>query len=321
MKIDRLERININDSPQWVLIRGKNDNAPLLLHVQAGPGLPIIPEADTMEKMLHLEEHFLVVYWDQRGCGKSYSKNTDASSINFSRLSDDIISCVKYLLKTYHKQNANISGYSIGASLALMAVAKQHDIFGNLFLVGTDVDIPRANSFAIEFALKKAKELNRVNLIKRIEELQNMPITDAKRFQQRAKILTDFGGITIHRKYNQLVLSSIRNLLYSKSYSLTDVAKTIKGMKFCQNALLPEMDTFNLFNLIASIEAPVHFVHGRHDGVAPHDIAQSFFKQIKAPEKKFTTFENSAHMPHYDEPDKFAELLISECLSKNKQYN
>jgi hypothetical protein len=46
--------------------RGKSADAPLLIHVQAGPGLPMIPEAYTMEKQLHLENNFLVAYRDQR---------------------------------------------------------------------------------------------------------------------------------------------------------------------------------------------------------------------------------------------------------------
>jgi hypothetical protein len=45
MKICKLEKLNINESEQWVLVRGNNINAPLLIHVQAGPGLPIIPDS------------------------------------------------------------------------------------------------------------------------------------------------------------------------------------------------------------------------------------------------------------------------------------
>ena len=96
MKINVLEKVNINNSEQWLLIRGKNEDAPLIIHVQAGPGLPIIAEADTMKKLLHLEEHFLVVYWDQRACGKSFNEKINPESINFSQLSDDIIELTKY---------------------------------------------------------------------------------------------------------------------------------------------------------------------------------------------------------------------------------
>lgn len=317
MKINRLEKISINNSEQWVLVRGGTADAPLLIHVQAGPGLPIIPEADAMEKLLHLEDHYLVAYWDQRGCGKSFSEQVDPKSINFSQLSDDIISCTKYLLKGYGKHNAIIIGYSIGATATLMASVKQNDLFSNLFVVGMDIDIPAANAFAIDFAMKRAGERNNRKMIKHLKELQRTPIIDAKRFQQRAKILTDLGGIKVGSNYTQLVLSTIKNMLLCKSYSIGDIVKTIKGMEFCQNALLPELDTLNLFKIVSAVDVPVHFIHGKRDGVSPYDIALSFHNRLQAEQKEFTAFENSAHMPHYDEPGKFAKLLNERTLTED----
>ena len=317
MKIHHLEKININNTEQWVLVRGKTADAPLLIHVQAGPGLPIIPEADTMEKLLHLEDHFLVAYWDQRGCGKSFSKQVDPKSINFSQLSNDIISCTTNLLRKYSKHNAIVVGYSIGATASLMAAVKQNDLFSNLFLVGMDVDIPAANVFTIDFALKRASERNNRKMIKNLEELKRTPIIDAKRFQQRAKILTDLGGIKVGSNYVQLVLSTVKNMLLCKSYTIGDIVKTIKGMELCQNALLNELDTLNLFKIISAVDVPVHFIHGKRDGVSPYDIALSFYNHLQAEQKEFTTFENSAHMPHYDEPGKFAKLLIEHALAED----
>ena len=85
MEINNLEKINVNNSEQWILVRGKNPDAPLILPVQAGPGLPMIPEANALEKLLHLENNYVVAYWDQRGCGKSFNKNIDPKTINFSQ--------------------------------------------------------------------------------------------------------------------------------------------------------------------------------------------------------------------------------------------
>ena len=118
------KKLNINQSVQWVLVRGKNKDAPLLIHVQQGPGLPMISEANEMEKHLHLENHFLVAYWDQRGCGKSFSKDIPPETINLAQMADDIIACTKYLLKKYNKNKAVIVGYSIGATIALWQLQK-----------------------------------------------------------------------------------------------------------------------------------------------------------------------------------------------------
>ena len=80
-------------------------------------------------------------------------------------------------------------------------------------------------------------------------------------------------------------------------------------MEFCQNVLLPEFNTVNLFRRIERIDVPVHFIQGRKDGVAPYQTAVEYYEYLRAATKTFTCFDNSAHMPHYDEPEKFAKLL------------
>ncbi len=308
MKINSLEKVMINHSEQWVLVRGKDSDAPLIIHVQAGPGFPMIPEANAMEKNLHLEADYLVAYWDQRACGKSYNKKTDPRTINFSQLADDIICCTKYLLDKYQKRKAIIAGYSQGATLALMAASKDKSIFARLFLVGLDIDIPTANKYTIEFAVTKATERNKGALLRQAIDLLKNPVSNAKQFQKRAKLLTNLGGIKVGTSYNQLVMSTISNMISSNAYRLSDIPKTIKGMEFSQNALLPEFNTLNLFHRIKSIDVPVHFVQGKQDGIAPYQVSVEYYEYLDAT-KTFTAFANSAHMPHYDEPEKFSQLL------------
>src|ERR1700755_2183824 len=114
--MNSLNKVTINGTEQWVLVRSEKADAPLIIHVQAGPGFPMIPEANTMERMLHLEQDYLVAYWDQRGCGKSFNKNIDPQTINFQQMADDIISITEHLLKTYGQKKAILVGYSAGAT-------------------------------------------------------------------------------------------------------------------------------------------------------------------------------------------------------------
>jgi pimeloyl-ACP methyl ester carboxylesterase len=315
MTINSLEKVTINFSEQWILVRGKSADAPLIIHVQAGPGLPMIPEANAMEKQLNLENDYLVAYWDQRACGKSYNKNSDPKTINLSQLADDVLTCTKYLLIKYIKEKAIIIGYSIGATVSLMAAAKNSGIFDCLFLVGIDIDIPTANKYAIEYATSKARETNNKKLIKRAVDLSQVSITNTRQFQKRAKLLTDLGGIKAGSTYNQLMATTISNMLFSKAYRLRDIPKTIKGMEFCQNALLPVLNSLNLFDKVKSIDVPVHFIQGKQDGIAPYQTAVKYYEYIQTDVKSFHCFDNSAHMPHYDEPKKFAHLL-NETLNK-----
>jgi len=308
MKTNSLQKVTINGTEQWVLVRGRKD-APLIIYVQAGPGFPMIPEAKEMEKMLHLEQDYLVAYWDQRACGKSFNKNLDPKMVSFHQMADDLISCTKYLLKLYDKRTAILVGYSMGASLSLMAAAKESGLYSHLFLAGVDIDLARANEYTRQFLTKKAKESGNAKWIKQVHEINKLPVAETKAFQKRAKLLTDLGGINTKASYTQLLLDSIKNMLWSKEYRLSDIPKTIKGMEFAQNALLPEFNTLNLFATIGKVGVPVHFIQGKKDGVAPFHIAVDYFNYLQAPDKSFTSFEESAHMPHYEEPGKFAALI------------
>jgi pimeloyl-ACP methyl ester carboxylesterase len=309
--ITHFEKIQVNDSYQWVLVRGKNTDTPLLIHVQAGPGLPMISEADKMEKLLHLEEHFLVAYWDQRGCGLSYNKDIPPESINLAQMADDIIACTKLLLKKYNKSKAVIAGYSIGATVTLMAAAKDSSLFSVLFVAGTDVDIPFANQYMLDFALDKAVARKNKKWIKKINELKSRPIVESIRFQERAGIIGNLGGIQTGTTYSRLDLGAVNNMLFSKYYGVGGLIKTMAGITFCQNSLLPEMNHLNLFQTVSKIHVPVHFIQGKLDAVAPAEKGKQFYEHLQAPDKSFSLFENSAHVPQYEESEKFSNIILS----------
>ena len=70
--IAELFTMELRSYKQWVMIRGKNNDNPLLLFLHGGPGTPNIGVATDTQKQL--EENFVVVNWDQLGAGLSYSK-------------------------------------------------------------------------------------------------------------------------------------------------------------------------------------------------------------------------------------------------------
>jgi proline iminopeptidase len=311
MSISNLEKMNINNSTQSVLVRGQNIYNPLLIHVQAGPGFPMIAEADEMEKNLHLEKDFLVAYWDQRGCGLSYSRNIAPETINLEQMTNDLIECARQLTRKYNKSNVIVAGYSLGATISVLAAEKDRSLFKSIVVAGIDVDVPYANSFALDFATNKASAKGDKKLLKEIAGLRQHPIIDATRFQQRAKILANLGGVNSTVSFNSLALRTARNILFSKHYGVRGFIKAIRGMSFSQNALLPEFDSFNLFDRVRRLSVPVHFAQGVLDAIAPLSRGKVYYERLEAPNKTFTVFENSAHMPHYEEPLKFASLIRS----------
>lgn len=93
-RIVKLEKINISGLDQWILMRGRNTENPILLFLHGGPGF------SEMGLFRHfnaeLEKHFVVVTWDQRGAGKSYSKDLANKTITIEQFVSDGIEIVKF---------------------------------------------------------------------------------------------------------------------------------------------------------------------------------------------------------------------------------
>ena len=67
-----MRMVSLGNTKQSIIIRGKDRNNPILLLVHGGPGSAETPLFRYYNAAL--ENNFIVVYWDQRACGKSYTK-------------------------------------------------------------------------------------------------------------------------------------------------------------------------------------------------------------------------------------------------------
>jgi pimeloyl-ACP methyl ester carboxylesterase len=66
----------------------------------------------------------------------------------------------------------------------------------------------------------------------------------------------------------------------------------------------------DLIRTLPRLEVPVIMMQGRLDQVAPGEATQRFASSLDAPSKGLVWFENSAHTPHLEEPDKFRDVLL-----------
>ncbi len=82
-----LKKVKVRGDNQYVLIRGHDRSNPVLLFLHGGPGMPAMYLAHDFQR--ELEEHFVVVHWDQRGAGKSYRNTITAEELTISNLLED----------------------------------------------------------------------------------------------------------------------------------------------------------------------------------------------------------------------------------------
>ena len=67
---------------------------------------------------------------------------------------------------------------------------------------------------------------------------------------------------------------------------------------------------------ILKLNIPVYFFSGKYDLTVNHDLSKSYLKKLEAPVKGFYTFNESAHSPIFEEPQKVKEIMINDVLKK-----
>ena len=67
--------------------------------------------------------------------------------------------------------------------------------------------------------------------------------------------------------------------------------------------------TFTAENITTHLEIPYYVLAGVYDYTTAYPLQQEYFDMMDAPEKEFFTFENSAHSPLYEEPEKAIKIL------------
>ena len=91
-----------------------------------------------------------------------------------------------------------------------------------------------------------------------------------------------------------------------------DLTKFGQGNRFSLTHLWQEFSSLELHRTPRTFEVPIVFILGRYDQVVPSILAERYFREIEAPAKRLIWFEQSAHNPPFEEPERFAHLMIEE---------
>ena len=314
MDIDLREPVQLGASTQWIRIRGANARNPLLLLVQMGPGLPMINEVPAFDRALSLEDDFTVIYWDQRGCGRSLRSADAARDQNLRAMTGDTERLLALLCDRFGRP-AVVTGFSMGATIAALATARRPDLVAALVTVGMDIDGPAIENNAYQFALAAAHARNNRRAIRQLEAIGPPPHLEPRQFATRVRWVANFGGARTGHTYNSMARGLLASLLRSPDYSLADTVRALRGITAAQAALVPELAALDLTRTLPRLDTPIVMAQGRHDQIAPPSAAERYAASLEAPHKQLVWFEDSAHMPHLEEPERFRQLLAQVRLS------
>lgn len=289
-----LEEITVNGVQQQLLIRGSDDNNPILLFLHGGPGMPMMYLSHRFQRPL--EHKFLVVHWDQRMAGKSFQKEFDPEKISVSQYLDDAVKVIYYLLQRFDQDQLFLVGHSWGSYLGMQLVSEHPALFAAYIGVGQVVDDSLAIGVQREFLMQQATERKDQRAIERISGNTGW-------FE---KYLFDYEAELKHHKgYWPFIWAG----LGSKEYSMTDVLNVGRGSSLSSQLMKFDRPR-SLITHFRSTGVPLYFFVGRYDQVTPHNLIAEYFDVIESPHKELIWFDDSAHFPFFEEPGKFYEEMV-----------
>lgn len=300
--IATLEKIDLNGSQQWVSIRGKDADKPVLLFLAGGPGGSQLVTA--RRALGGLEDDFVVVNWEQPGSGKSFG-SIDRSTLTPERYISDGIALVRYLQERFDEDKVYLLGESWGSALGVWMVQREPDLFHAFIGTGQMVAFLENDLICYKFVLELANDRGNE---KKIEQLINQgppPYYGNGVALKEAAFLTEtFSYMNADPAITGGGFNTFEDLA-GPEYGLIDKVNWFRGALNTLGVVYPQLWEVDFREQAVQLDVPVYFLLGRHDVNAPPILAEQYYEVLEAPHKEIIWFESSGHNPWVNESDRF----------------
>lgn len=324
--IDELKALKIGGIEQWLHIRGRNRNNPILLYLHGGPGWPMIGWMDAIQRPW--EDYCTVVHWDQRQTGKSYYSENDAHEpLTIRQFIDDTEAVIQYLLKYLQQDKLFLLGHSWGSILGMHVVERHPDWLHAYIGVGQAVNLMDNERVLYERLLSHAREQGNSSLVEKMMSFGPYPDPSEPElsfatyggFLRRELSLLAGETMMHHLSFDDVTKMINFEKLVSPHLTLIDLSNGILGEDIAlfrpPYTLTKEFMTVDLPNVLgSSFKVPIFFFTGTHDWHTPRVLSDKWFHQIDAPYKALIHFKESSHLVVNEEPGKVLISLVSKVL-------
>jgi pimeloyl-ACP methyl ester carboxylesterase len=304
-----METVPIGGILQSVWLRGTARSNPPLILLHGGPGAsePALFRHFNSE----LEQHFLVVYWEQRGTGRSYYADIPPQSMTIDQFVRDLDELVDWVRQRFGKDKVFLLGHSWGTVPGTIYAYRHPEKVAAYVGVAQIADVPEARRLSWEFAISEAKKRGNTGAISDLEAIGPPPYSSVDELLATGKWIERFGGVFhVGLSTGKLIWAA----LGTDEANLVDLVKFGQGNRFSLVHLEDEISRLSLRANYRSFRVPVFFLLGRYDMNTPAVLAEQYFDTIEAPCKHLIWFEKSAHNPPYEQPDEFNKVITENVL-------
>jgi pimeloyl-ACP methyl ester carboxylesterase len=305
--------VNINGVQQGMFIKGRDKTNPVLLYLHGG-----MPEYFLAQKYpTGLEDYFTVVWWEQRGSGISFSADIPPETMNLEQMISDTLEVTNYLRRRFGVEKIYLMGHSGGSFIGIQAAARAPELYYAYIGVGQMSNQLKSEKLAYDYMLVQFKANGNTKMARKLEAA---PVTMTGGTPDAYLAARDEAmhslGIGTTRDMDSVITGIFLPSLASRDYTLTEKINMWRGKAHSGvSPLWKTMLATDLAQQTPELGIPAYFFEGIHDYTCSYIEAKAYFEQLKAPVKGFYTFEQSAHSPIFEEPEKMQQILLKDVLA------
>ncbi|MGI1660945.1 alpha/beta hydrolase [Palleronia sp. KMU-117] len=305
--------VQIGGVPQGMFIQSVDPANPVVLFLHGGPGM--VEFFMEQDYPTGLENHFTMVWWEQRGAGMSFSPDIPPETMTLEQMISDTIEVADHLRERFGQDRIILLGHSWGSYLGIQVAAAAPDRFLAYVGMAQIVHQLRSEVIAREHLLDVYRAREDAGMVRRLEaapvSMEDGTSNSWMRLRDRAMHQAGVGHM---REMTSVITGIFLPTWRVRAYTLTEKINIWRGKVWSRPFFWDDLLRDDLSARLTRFDVPVYFLIGTYDYTANADLSRAYFDMIEAPMKGFYLFRSSAHSPLFEEPERATSILLNDVL-------
>lgn len=297
--------VPVNDTEQFITIRGDDRRNPVVLFLAGGPGNSLVPLAPVFRNW---EQHYTLVQWDQRGVAKTVERNGLAGQgrLSIDQAVEDGIALTRFLRKHLATEKVIILGHSWGTMLGMRMIKAEPALFAAYVGTGQVVDKAEKETFIHDALMRKLQAAGDDEAIKELTGVGPPPYKSQQDLlvQRRVSLKYD----TLEERELEGKMTPI--VLFAPNYSLCDIYYLAGYGDFAAVQMYEEIKRYDVRDLGTDFEVPIFVFNGDRDTITPSELVLPWFETLRAPKKAFVSLAGGGHSAVLTMSDAFLDQML-----------
>ena len=303
--IDEETYVDINGQKQFITIRTRKKNTPVVLYLHGGPGSP--DSFYSYNFTNELIDEYTVVCWDQRGCGRTYIMNDDKENktVSYRQALDDLNVLVDYLSQRFGQEKISILAHSYGSVLGTEYIKEHPEKIAAYIGIGQFVNADTSIEAAYKDAMFKSRQNDDTTALQKAYENYKKN----KNIETYGEVASQASKFYKNRRDSNILLMALTSprlssedvLWYSKMTSVDAFLKL-------EGSLVDHMLTVDVSEIPRPQDqwVPAYYISGDCDANCAYDD-MVLYSNVSGGE--YDLIKDCGHYVHYDSPKVFAEKV------------